>query len=85
MAAEPLPSDPAENQAVPPHIANRIRPDEEIGAGILGPDDDFEWPTREEIEERSKRLSAVIDEYEAECGPISDEAHEWVRANFRRK
>lgn len=83
MAAEPLPADPAESPEVPPHIANRIRPDEEIGAGILGPDDDFEWPTEEEMQERSKRFSAVIDEYEAEYGPISEEAHKWARATLR--
>ena len=83
MAAEPLPDDPAENSEVPPHIANRIRPDEEIGAGILGPEDDLGWPTEEEIKEMSIGLSAVIDEYEAECGPISEEAHEWVRSNLR--
>lgn len=80
MAAEPFPDDPVENSEVPPHIANRIRPDEEIGAGILGPEDDLGWPTEEEIKEMSIGLSAVIDEYEAECGPISKEAHEWARA-----
>lgn len=83
MTAEPLPDNPARNSEAPPHIANRIRPDEEIGAGILGPEDDLGWPTEEEIKERSKRLSAVIDAYEAECGPISEEAHEWVRTNLR--
>ena len=83
MAAEPLPGDSAENSEAPPHIANRIRPDEEIGAGILGPEDDLGWPTEEEIKEMSAGLSAVIDEYEAECGPISEEAHEWVRSNLR--
>ena len=85
MAADPLPGHPVQNSDVPPHIANRIRPDEEIGAGILGPEDDSEWPTEEELKDRSKRLGTIIDEYEAEHGPISEEAHEWVRANFRRK
>ena len=75
MAADP---------EVPPHIANRIRPDEEIGAGILGPDPRPPL-SAEQIREMCEGLSAVIDEYEAECGPISEEAHEWVRANFRRR
>lgn len=83
MAAEPLSGNSEANSEAPPHIANRIRHDEEIGAGILGPEDDRGWPTEEEVMERSKRLGAVIDEYEAECGPISDEAHEWVRTNLR--
>lgn len=79
MAAEPL---PAESSEVPPHIANRIRPDEEIGAGILGPDPTPPL-TEAQIKELSDGLNAVVDEYEAECGPISEEAHEWVRTNFR--
>ena len=83
MVTEPLSGNSEGNSEAPPHIANRIRHDEEIGAGILGPEDDRGWPTEEEVMERSKRLSAVIDEYEDECGPISDEAHEWVRANLR--
>ncbi len=83
MVAEPLSGNSAGNSEAPPHIANRIRPDEEIGAGILGPEDDLGWPTEEEIKARNERLSAVIDEYEAECGPISEEAHEWVRTNLR--
>ena len=83
MAAEPIPADRVENLRVPPYIANRIRPDEEIGAGILGPEDDLGWPTEEEIKERSKRLGAVIDDYEAEYGPISEEALEWARATLR--
>ena len=82
MAAQPLPGDPAGLSAAPPHIANRIRPDEEIGAGILGPDPTPPL-TDEQIREMSDGLSAVIDEYEAECGPISEEAHQWVRTNLK--
>ena len=81
MAAEPLPGDPVGNPQIPPHIANRTRPNEEIGAGILGPDPTPPL-TDEQIEEMSRGLLEAVADYEAEYGPIGEEAKEWVRANF---
>ena len=81
-STDSTPANSSGDSEVPAYIANRPRLDEEWGAGIMSPygEDEPQGPTEEERKKKREGLRAVIDEFEAECGPISEEAKEWARA-----